>query len=203
MATSRSHDLPGETFVSNERILLVAQMSNNAVRYQVLNAAVVCVATIFLIPLIPVILPFARWYWTRHYRNLQVILTSRDLKVHRGIFIREEKTIPLEKITDLAVVQGPVMRRLDVKGIKVETAGQSSGAGALVNIVGIAQTDEFRDSVLRQRDRVADGDDVGTEGHPSRARAGAAITEPALLEAVIEIRDALRRIEGALSSEGR
>ena len=43
---------------------------------------------------------------------------------------------------------------LDLKQLTVETAGQSSGAagGALISLIGIRDTDEFRRRVLAQRD---------------------------------------------------
>jgi putative membrane protein len=103
---------------------------------------------------------------------------------------REEKSIPLEKITDLAVFQGPIMRRMGLKGIRVETAGQSSGAAALVSIVGIEDTDAFRDGVLAQRDRIAEREEVERPGGGVPA-----VGEATLLEVVTEIRDILRRIE--------
>ena len=46
------------------------------------------------------------------------------------------------------------MRMFDLKQLGVETAGQSGAAGAaLVSLVGIVDTDEFRRQVLAQRDR--------------------------------------------------
>jgi hypothetical protein len=158
---------------------------------------------------------------SRYYQRLNVRLTSRELKVRRGILVVEEKSIPLEKITDLAVYQGPVMRAMGLKGIKVETAGQTSTTGsALVTVVGIVDTDDFRDLVLEQRDRIADRDDAlplppgaargaslpESGGAAEAGQAGTravggvvAVADPALLETLAEIRDVLRRIEAAVT----
>jgi putative membrane protein len=145
--------------------------------------------------------PIVYLYYTRYYARLRVRLTARELKVTRGILVVEEKSIPLEKITDLAVYQGPVMRAMDLKGIKVETAGQTSQGTALVSIVGIVDTDGFRDMVLEQRDRIADRDDSPTEtGDPAQlSGSGPPVGDPALLTTLMEIRDLLRRIEQAVS----
>jgi putative membrane protein len=181
--------------VSSERVLVEAAIAPNAVRYQVLAATAGLAVSIAGILFLPVVVPLVYWYYGRFYRNLRVVLTTRDLKVHRGILIREEKAIPLEKITDLAVVQGPIMRRMGLKAIKVETAGQSSGpSSALVNIVGLADTDGFRDLVLRQRDRIAEREDAATPA----AASPAPTAEAALLETLRDIRDTLRRIESGL-----
>ncbi len=179
------------------KLLKEAVITDNAVTYQVLAVCLVFAATIIGIPLLLIAWPAATWYWRRYYQHLRVSLTTRELKVHRGILVREEKSIPLEKITDLAVYQGPVMRWLGLKGIRVETAGQSSGTAALVSIVGIDDTDDFRDRVLAQRDRITDRD-------PGSASLPTATPEPtaaALLALTTEIRDSLQRIEAALSRD--
>lgn len=177
--------------MSQERILKEAAIAEKAVRYQVLVAAAGYTASIVAIPVLPVAIPITAWYWRRYYENLRVILTARELKVHRGILMREEKSIPLEKITDLAVYDGPIMRHMGLKGIKVETAGQSGAGGALVKIVGLEDTDGFRDRVLAQRDRITDRDEAPSL--PAAADERTASGE--LLETVREIRDVLRRME--------
>jgi putative membrane protein len=186
--------------MSKERILREATFSPRAVPYHVVPAVVLLVATIAGIPVALVIGPLLYVYRKLQYQRLRVILTSRDLKVNRGVLNREEKTIPLEKITDLAVFQGPIMRLFGVKGIRVETAGQSSMGGALVTVVGIENTDDFRDLVLNQRDRITDGDDgVGAASPGARAAAPAsASADGGELRALHDIRDALGRIETLL-----
>lgn len=137
---------------------------------------------------------------------MSVVLSRRDLIVRRGVWLREEKTIPLEKITDVATNGGPIMRWLGLKGMRIETAGQSGGQAALVNIAGIHDCDGFRDAVLDQRDKVTEGEEAmpttsqnevattrdtrasGSPGHTLPAQNGEIVT---LLR---EIRDHLARI---------
>jgi putative membrane protein len=194
-----------------ERILREAEFAPNAVRYHVMATMAAMTLMVVGIPLIPIVAPLVYWYYSRHYRRLSVRLTSRELKVRRGILVVEEKSIPLEKITDLAVYEGPIMRAMGLKGIRVETAGQTTTTGsALVSVIGIVDTDDFRDLVLEQRDRIADRDDalaVSPAGADSPALAGApavatptiAVTDPALIERLTEIRDLLRQIEAAVA----
>lgn len=169
------------------RILQVAEISPNAVRYSLLTVTAVLAMTLVLIPLIPIILPFCWWYYHRYYATLEVVLTSRELQVSRGVLVRREQSIPLEKVTDLALVQGPIMRRMNIKGLRVETAGQTSGPGALVQLIGIVDTDAFRDLALDQRDKVTDAAVPDDEDLP----AGSA-------EVLAEIKDVLVRIERRL-----
>lgn len=185
--------------MTTERILKEAEIEPTVVSYHLLSITVVLAITVFGIPLLIIVLPLCAWYFRRHYERLRVVLTARELKVARGIFFREEKSIPLEKITDLAVYDGPIMRHMNLKGIRVETAGQTSPGGALVRIVGIRDTDAFRDAVLNQRDRITDHDHGATPTTPAPPAAssgdGRTSSNGEMLTALHEIRDVLKRIE--------
>lgn len=129
-------------------------------------------------------------YYRRYFETLDVVLTTRELQVGRGLWTREEKSIPLEKITDLALYQGPLMRWLGLKGLRVETAGQSGSGSALVQLVGLANPDDFRDAALDQRDKVTER---------------MAETEPAAVppdRTLQEIHATLLRIEQAMARAG-
>jgi putative membrane protein len=190
--------------MTRDRIIREATFSPNAIKYHTLGATILCVVTIIGIPLLLIVLPITTWYWRKQYRNLRVVLTSRDLKVSRGVLIREEKSIPLEKITDLAVIQGPIMRHFGLKGIKVETAGQSGMGNALVQVVGIEDTDGFRDLVLQHRDKITDSDDLAPARGAPAAGSGASGQTPVAAEPVLEtlrsIDETLRRIEQSLAN---
>jgi putative membrane protein len=173
------------------RVLRTAEISPQAVRYSLLSFTAMMVATVVGIVALPVALPIAWWYYRRFYATLEVVLTSRELQVARGVLNRHEKSIPLEKVTDLAVIQGPIMRWMGIKGLQVETAGQSSGpGGALVRLIGIVDTDGFRDDALDQRDKV-------TDAAPASETAPTPPDDTA--ELLGEIRDVLTRIEQTLA----
>lgn len=181
-------------------ILRHAPIKPEVIRYQLWGTAILLTCIVVTIPLIPIVLPVVYFILKRYYARLEIVLTRRDLKVRRGILNVEEKSIPLEKITDLALYQGPIMRLFDIKGMRVETAGQSAG-GALVSIVGIEGVDEFRDAVLDQRDRVSDWQEEET-GSGSGSSGESAPSAPASTEmlAVLEtMRDSLQRIERSLA----
>lgn len=188
--------------MSEQKVLREPAFAPNVVRYKVLATAAAFAASIVGIPLLPIAAPVAGWYWRRYYSRLRVILTSRDLTVHRGLLVTEEKSIPLEKITDLAVVQGPIMRMMGLKGIRVETAGQTSGGGALVTVIGIEDTDAFRDQVLNQRDRIGDagfGKDAVRGDAATGAGDGTGTRDREILATLRSLDDTLKRIEQALS----
>lgn len=173
------------------KTLKVATILPAARQYQLCAVITVFVMTIVGIVLLPIVVPIAIWAIARYHERLEVVLTQRDLQVRRGLLTREEKTIPLEKITDLVLVEGPLMRLFGIKGLGVETAGQSAG-GALVRVNGIEDVEDFRDAVLEQRDRISESEDDATPAAASRA-------EMDVVAVLSTIRDSLLRIEKKLS----
>ena len=172
------------------RVLRTAEISPQAIRYSLLSFTITMVSTIIGILVLPIALPIAWWYYRKFYSTLEVVLTSRELQVSRGVLIRQEKSVPLEKVTDLALVQGPIMRRMGIKGLQVETAGQSTApGGSLVKLIGIVDTEGFRDDALDQRDKVTEG----TVSSPEPESPESAV------ELLTEIRDTLQRMDARLN----
>ena len=137
------------------------------------------------IPLIPFWLLFSLWYVPEYLRRISARLTTQALEVRKGVFFRSEATIPLDRITDVRLHDGPLMRHYGLRGLKVETAGQSGDTGSEGNIVGVIDAVEFRNAVLRQRQEALGSEQGGGSWNTS---AGAT-------ELLTEIRDILARIE--------
>lgn len=158
------------------------------------NTIILCI-TVVGIPIAIVYLILGNWLISKHLENLGCTLNERTLEIKKGILNKTESTIPLEKITDLQMFQGPIMRHFGLRGFKVETAGQSSGpGGSLVNMIGIVDAAEFRKKVLDQRDRLASGGQTAVA--PPAVSAPAASDGSA--EILSEIRDVLVRIESKM-----
>jgi putative membrane protein len=177
--------------MTTETVLETATFNRKVRSYWLLSGSLLCVVTIIGIPLLPLWLLFGHLITERYLQHMSCVLTDRSLKVSRGILVRQEKTVPLDKITDLGLVEGPIMRHYDLQAISVETAGTSS-PGALVRLVGIDGTREFRDRVLKQREVVV----AAGSGSATTQAAVAGPTEDA--QVLVEIRDALLRIEQRL-----
>jgi len=180
--------------VTDHPVLLAAEFDRAAIKkYYLWQPTLLLACSIVGIVLIPVVLLVTVLVMDRYLDRLSCTLTERTLEIKKGILNRVESTVPLEKITDLQMFQGPVMRFFGLHGFRLETAGQSSVAGAsLVNMIGIRDTPGFRRAVLAQRDRV-------NSGRPASAVPPAANDTAALLA---EIRDALLRIEAGLTKQG-
>jgi len=183
------------------RLLLAAEFDPAVKNYWLLSGTIICVCTIVGIVVLPVFLILGFFLTGKYLDAMECELTTRSLRVKKGLLNTLEKSVPLDKITDLALYQGPIMRMMNLQGLRLETAGQSSGpGGALVSLVGVKNAREFRDRVLTQRDEVTDSSGRYSQAPaPSSAASGApaAGSDPTLLE----IRDALLRIEERLKED--
>lgn len=139
--------------MSENNIIRTASFNPKVCTYWLLSTTIVLTLTILGIPLLLIWLPLGSYFTRRYLSRMECYLTDTDLKVNKGMFVRVEKTIPLEKITDLGMVQGPIMRHFGIHQLTVETAGQSS-QGPLVSLTGIVEAKDFRETVLRQRDAI-------------------------------------------------
>lgn len=203
--------------MKRDTVLATAEFSSKLRTYMVLGTTLAVTMTVIGIPFLPIVIPITIWWARRYYENLSCTLTPRHLVIKRGVLFRQEKSIPLEKITDLTLRHGPLLKYLGLTTLHVETAGQSQQAGtADANLTGIIDSRAFRDLVLEQRDRVAEvgyggvaralgaiGESggggeasavAGGQGAGGTAAWASGPSDPVL----IEIRDALLRIEEQL-----
>ena len=176
--------------MSEETHIRKAEFNSKVCTYWLLNGALALTITIVGIPLLLLWFPIGFVFTRRYLDRMDCLLTDKALKVRKGIFVRIEKTIQLEKITDMGMVQGPIMRHFDLYTLTVETAGQS-GQGALVSLTGIKDAKLFREVVLNQREGMS-----ATSSHPTP---DAVRQEPFDASSLLtEIRDSLFRIEAKL-----
>jgi putative membrane protein len=167
--------------------LLEARFDRGIIPYTRWVVSGILLITVVGILLIPFWLLLSRWYGSEYMRRLSARLTTRALEIRKGVFFRSESTIPLNRITDVRLHDGPVMRYFGLRGLRLETAGQAGQtAGSEGDLVGVVDAVEFRDRILRQRQKVLD-EEQGADS-PAPAVGDAA-------DVLIEIRDILKRIE--------
>lgn len=186
--------------MNESTILRQAEFDPKVKSYWIWSLVFVLTIFIITIPLAIIYYFIAHFFVSKYLENMSCTLTERTLDIKKGIFNKTESTIPLEKITDLQLFQGPIMRYFGIHGFKVETAGQSSPTGgALVNLVGIVDTKEFRQAVLDQRDRA----NAGTAPAIAPATQASAPTQAdsATTELLTDIRDSLQRIEQHMTDQ--
>ena len=183
--------------MSEPTILLDAEFDQRVKSYWTWQPVLAFTLGIVTIPIAVLYAIVARFFIDRYLANLSCALTERTLDIKKGIWNKTESTVPLEKITDLQLFQGPVMRYFGIHGFKVETAGQSSpNSGSLVKLIGIVETKAFRGAVLEQRDRM----NVAVSAMPVVQAPATGAGDLQTAELLTEIRDSLQRIEQSITS---
>ena len=89
--------------------------------------------------------------YPRQADALRYCYDSRALRVEKGLLFKSRKTIPLDKITDLELVQGPLMRALGMWIIKVQTASTGSQMPE-ATLWSVINPDQVRDDIVAARD---------------------------------------------------
>ncbi len=173
--------------MDEERLIVQAEFNPVVRKYWLLTGVWILIVSVAGIPLLIFWWILGMYFTGRYLERMECLLTEKSLIVRKGIFVRVEKTVPLEKITDLGMVQGPIMRYLNIEKMTVETAGQSS-EGALISLTGIVDAGEFRKQVLNQRESLRSG--------PSPSELPPASTsDDQMVDVLVSIRDTLSRIE--------
>lgn len=178
---------------NEDTILRSASFDKSSIqRYWMLSGIIISCVTIIGIPLMAVWIPIMLFFSGRIIDRMEATLTPTKLIIRKGWLVRTEKVLPLEKITDLGLMQGPIMRALGLQSITVETAGQSSAGQSLVKLIGINDTEGFRTAVLEQRDAVS-------AGKHTRQAPTDDVNTPAPSDTLERISGTLERIERLLS----
>ncbi|NRA56849.1 MAG: PH domain-containing protein [Phycisphaerales bacterium] len=167
--------------------------------YYLLSGMIPFIILIVTIPIAILYYLIGRVLIEKYIDRLSCTLTERTLEIRKGLINRVESTVPLEKITDLQMIQGPIMRYMGLHGFKVETAGQSSGpTGHLISMVGIVDAKGFREAVLDQRDALSEGRVRSPQAEA--APVGDSVAVEGVVEVLTDIRASLHRLEKAVES---
>jgi len=139
--------------MSQTQIVKKAEFSLKIKTYILLSVGFFLFITIIGIPFLIIwLLGFGQYFSRRYYENLNCKLTSRHLIFRKGAFFMVEKTIPLENIQDLTFLQNPILNLLELRILKIETAGGSNPDGSDMKLVGIVEAEKFKQQVLDQRE---------------------------------------------------
>lgn len=177
----------------NEHVLAEAEFDQRVCVYWLVCGAMVFTFTIVGVVLLPIWFVLGLVLTRRYLKRLSCTLTNRRLVVRKGWLVRVEKAIPLDKITDVGTLQDPLMRLFGLHKVTIETAGQSSAGQSLVSLLGVKDSERFREQVLEQRDRITER---GRDANPAPTRAPTTETaETEMLVVLKDIRSSLQRLE--------
>jgi len=98
---------------------------------------------------------FSPWLSRRQAAALIYTLDGTTLRIDQGVYFLKRKAIPLDRVTDIVVTQGPFMRWCGLWRLDIQTAGsgQEQAEGLLY---GLCDPEAVRDQLLSARDRAVE-----------------------------------------------
>lgn len=95
-----------------------------------------------------------QWLPRKQAEALRYWLDGTTLRVDQGVFFYQRKAIPLDRVTDIVMVQGPLLRFLRIWALRIQTAG-AGGPRAEAVLYGLERPSKIRDELLAARDTAA------------------------------------------------
>ena len=125
-----------------------------------------------------------------YYKSVVYHLNDTEMTWKRGVFFRKTGIVPYNRITNVDIVQGPVMRLFGISHLKIETAGGgASKSSAEIQLEGISDPEPLRqlimDFVHGQKPAAAA---TGTEYKSQNADLQALLEEVAAIRRLLEER---------------
>jgi membrane protein YdbS with pleckstrin-like domain len=128
--------------------------------------------------------------WVRlYYVSMWYELREDEMSWKRGVWFHRTGIVPYNRITNLDVIQGPVMRMLGISTLSVQTAGYSGQAVPEIRIEGIEHAEDLRElirSLVRQSGFHGDG--TGGGAPPVTVP-----TDQKIIEELVKIRSLLEQ----------
>lgn len=95
------------------------------------------------------------WLPRQQAAALRYWVEGSTLRIDQGVFFLKRQAIPLVRVTDFTLVQGPLQRWCGIWGLQVQTAGMGGQARPEATLLGLSDPHGVRDELLRVRDEAA------------------------------------------------
>lgn len=118
-----------------------------------------------------------------YYESMWYELREDEMSWKRGVWFHTTGIVPYNRITNLDIKQGPVMRALGISTLALQTAGYSGQAVPEIRIEGMEHAEELRE-ILRSLVRHTSALGDGTGGAPSSPVS----TDQKILDELVRIR---------------
>ncbi len=173
-----------ETGYADSGQIMSVEFDRKIIIYWWIMANFGLLASFIGIPLVLFWIPFGWIVHQKQFEHMSGALTNRSLNMRMGWLFKKQQNIALDKLTDVSISEGPILKALGVVKMQFETAG-----AAPFILSGVKNADQFRDVVLQHRDSL-----MASPNQQSNSS-----TESG--DVLIEIRDLLKEINTNLSSE--
>ena len=150
--------------------------------YWWLGAMLVQASTVIGLIIVPFWLILVLAVHQKQFEGLSCSLTDRSLNIRTGWLFKKQQNIPLDKLTDVSIHEGPILNAFGVVRMHFETAGS-----APFILTGVRGGPQFRDLILKQRDSMSSQSMMPVQNSKSD-------------DVLVEIRDLLKEINANLAN---
>jgi putative membrane protein len=112
---------------------------------------------VFLFLLLPILA-----YQISRYVTFRYQIHGSDLVIHSGLIWRRERRIPLRRVQDTVVEQGPFHQWFRFASLKITTAG-SEGQEAVLDVLSLDQAERVRAAILQCQSELSAADRPGAK----------------------------------------
>ena len=162
---------------------MAVEFDRKIIIYWWMTTNLTLLSSVIGIPLMIFWLPFGWIIHQKQYEHMSAALTDRSVNMRVGWLFKKQQNIPLDKLTDVSIHEGPILNAFGVVRMQFETAG-----AAPFILTGVKNSEQFRDLVLEQRDSLVSNPMTNNSNLGSE-------------NVFVEIRDLLRSIDSKLGSE--
>ena len=92
-----------------------------------------------------------KWLPKKESAALRYWLDGSTLRVDQGLYFLRRKAIPLDRISDINLAQGPLLRHFGLWMLKIQTAGAGGRSSPEAILVGLENPEQVRDELLEAR----------------------------------------------------
>jgi membrane protein YdbS with pleckstrin-like domain len=123
------------------------------------------------------------WIWVgMYYDSMSYELREDEINWKRGVWFQTTGIVPYNRIVNLDLRQGPLMRFLGISTLAIQTAGYSGQAVPEIKIEGIEHAEELRE-LIRSHVRGSLSHDDGTgSAKPLSSPSGVSVHQQMLVE---------------------
>ncbi len=100
------------------------------------------------------LLTFGPYVARRRAEALEYRLDGTTVRIREGFLFIKHKSIPLDRVTDIVMDQGPLLRHYGLWTLKLQTAGVGQGRAEGV-LYGLTEPERIREMLIAARDQAA------------------------------------------------
>ena len=180
---------------TDSETIAIAHFERGYITYAWIMSNVLLLFTFVGIIVMPIWILFGRIVHKKQLENSALSLTKNGIKIRKGWIFKAQQNIPLDKLTDISIHEGPILNMCGIVKIAIETAGATP-----FHLFGLSKpiATKFRDVVMEQRDALSSQTSSGANAS-DRSASGTPVSQSN--DVLVEIRDILQQINTNLSNK--